>query len=433
MIYYILQLIFVFFLLIYWRKKNNCYKILVLIQIASFVMGPLVANYVIFDSIRTVLNTIYCLIILWLIISPWRRIEIETIEIGDEGFFYTYKRILYIVLSFTIINNMLVSLIVYTQIPDIATFKALEGYHTLYNSIPFFALMFRYMAITRYLGLLALPICAYYLEKNMYKKALIAFLMSTSSLIAAVGNYSRADLLCYGLICVCLFYYVNRTFSKRINNITGKIIKGGAVLAAVVLASITVIRFTSPTMWYYSERIPENSVVKSSALYSAFDYASMGFPDGINQLELHEIDDVMFFEPIFYDLNLALSYFHITSWDSADYMQRLAQVYRKPGLNPLNDEGTFHGFACNMIKMFGYTGTFLISLLFYRYVRRKSCSYSISIGSLSVVMFLLNISINSIFYSSIPPAVYPILFYLVVSFLYKLKRPRLVIKTKWVI
>lgn len=433
MLYYVLQCFFVLFLIAYWKGGNNCFKILSLLQMASFVMGPIVANYVIFDTIRTVLNTIFCLLNLWLITASWRRTEIEKIEIEDVGLFAFYKKVLYIVLSFTIINNIIVAVIIYTKIPDIATFKALKGYRTLYDSIPFFGIMFRYTAISRYIGLLALPICAYYLEENMYRKALKAFLMSTSTLTAALASYSRADFLSYGLLCVCLFYYVNRSFDKRINNIARKIIMGGGLLAVAVLASITVIRFTSSTMWYYSDRIPESSVVKSPALYSIFDYASMGFPDGINQLEVHEIDDVMMFEPIIYDLNLMLSYFHLTSWNSGDYAQRLAKVYNKPGLNPLNDAGTFHGYACSTIKMFGYTGTLLFSILYYRYVRRKSCNRIISIGSLSVILFLLNISINSMFYSSIAPAVYPVLFYCVISLLYKLKRPRLVIKTKWVL
>lgn len=437
MISILFQVIFIVALLLRWEKANKCYKILVLLQAVSFALAPIVGLTVKFNTVRTFFNTIFCLVNLYLITEPWRNTKFNSIEIEDEGFFRYYKKVLYIVLDFTIVNNLMVLLIVFTHMSSIATFKALNGYQELYDSVPYFGLMFRYTEITKNFGLLALPIWVYYLKNNSLTKAKQAFLKSTATLIAAVANYSRAQILVYTIVCICFYYYTNCTLGERIKRIIKKIIKCAILVFGIGMTTITVNRFSSPTMSYYSDRIPDNSLVKSATVYSVCSYASMGFRNGIEQLELHKIDDVMYGEPVFYQLLQTLSYFHLISWDSDDYQQRLHEVYDKEGLtvgvNEINSESVFHGYTCSMIKMFGYIGTLLISILYFRYVKRKSMQRVVSIKSLTILLFLLIVSSNSIFYSECSAGLFPFLFYLIISVTYGLFHGRVRVKTRWVI
>lgn len=428
---YILQIAFIFILLLRWKKGNGCYKLLVIFQLASFAFAPLVVNEVMFETPLTFFNTIFCLVNLYLIIVPWRKTKFETVEIGEVGFFNYYKKILYLVLAYTIINNLIVLFIVNYYIGDIAVFKAKQGFKELYDSVPYFGLLFRYTSVSRYLGLLALPICVYYLKKQCFKQAAKAFLMSSSTLIAAFAFYSRAQILSFIFLSACLYFYVEHIFDDKISNTVRNGLKYLTLAVVVIFTAITVSRFASPRMAYYADRIPEASYIKSLTLYTVFDYASKGFPNGVMQLELHDDKDVLEGEPLYYDLMMAFSYFHLTSWTKEEYKQRLDNAYNKMGLNTGNDSGTFHGYTCRMVKMMGYICTFLVDLLYYRYVRRKSLDKKMNIKSLTILVFLLLVSINSIFYSAFAVALYPLLFYLMISMYYIVIHHRIVIRRNW--
>lgn len=426
---YILQGVFLFVLLLRWRGSNNCYKILVLFQVVSFAAAPLVANFVIFDTPLTYFNIFYCLLNLFLIISPWRKTKFDTLEIEDSSFFTFYEKILYIVLGFTIINNLIVLICVRLFIPEIAVFKAQKGYKSLYDTIPYFGILFRYTSVSRYLGLLALPICAYYIQKQSYKQAAKAFILSLSSFIAAIAHYSRAQMLSYIFICICLYFYVENIFISRISRLVRRAIKYLALAVAVIFTALTVSRFSSPVMSYYGNRIPEASYIKSPVLYSVIDYISMGFPNGINQLELHESKDVLKGEPLIYDFMMMLSYFGLTSWTTEEFNQRFDDAYNKNGLNRNNNSSAFHGYTCATVKMVGYVLTLLLSMVYYFYVRRKSVLGRISIRTLSILLFLLLISIESIYYSDYAVALYPLLFYLILFISHTIIHRRVVIRS----
>lgn len=428
---YILQIAFIFILLLRWKEGNGCYKILVMFQLATFASAPLVANEVIFETPLTFFNTIFCLVNLYLIIAPWCKTKFETVEIGEVGFFKFYKKVLYLVLAYTIINNLIVLFIVNYYIGDIAVFKAKLGFTELYDSVPFFGILFRYTSVSRFLGYLALPICVYYLKMQCIKQAAKAFLMSSSTLIAALAFYSRAQIFSFIFLCGCLYFYVEYIFEDTIRKTLRKYLKYLAFAVIVVFTAITVGRFTSPRMSYYADRIPADSYIKSLTLYTVFDYASKGFPNGIMQLEVHEDKDVLEGEPLVYDLMMALSYFHLTSWTTEGYRQRLDDAYDKMGINEGNNRAAFHGYSCRMVKTMGYICTFLFDLLYYRYVRRKSLGKTINIQSLSILLWLLLSSINSIFSDYYYSAMYPFFLCLMISLTYNIMHHRISVLRRW--
>ena len=424
---YILQIFFVTLLLLRWKGGNNCYKILVVFQLISFTAAPIVSNEVIFETPLTFFNTVFCFINLYLIISPWRKNNIKQIYIKSMGFMLLYKKCLYIVLSYTIINNLIVLIIINLFIPDIALFKAASEFKTLYDNIPYFGIMFRYASVSRYIGLLALPICFYYMRKQLHKQAGIAFLMSSSTLIAAIAFYSRAQILSYSILYVALYFYLEQTFDESVKKRVRKLLRNSILVVVTIFIGITVSRFGSTEMSYYGDRIPEDSYVKNQILYSVFDYSSQGFPNGIMQLEVHNSEDVLDGEPLYSEFMMMLSYFNMSSWDKDEYAQRLSSSYNKLELSEHNDLSAFHGYTCSMVKMMGYIFTLLFNIAYYIFVCRKSLDNVISIQSLSVFTFLLLASINSIFYCDYATALYPLIFYFIIYLYYNIIHCHIVI------
>ncbi|MCR5293951.1 MAG: hypothetical protein K6E30_02090 [Lachnospiraceae bacterium] len=415
---YILQIAFIIILLTRWNAGNNCYKILVLLQMLSFAFAPLVSNRVIFNSFLTYFNVIFSLLNIYLITRPWKYSGFHSITIENEDFYSFYKKVLYAVLLFTIINNLIVFLCVKIYMPDIALLKAQQGYKKLYDAIPFFGISYRYTAISRNFGFLALPLCVYYINRRLYKEVAKAFILSLSSLFGALGTYSRAQLLTYAMIVICFYFYVKELFHAEINAFIMKMLKYLFVFIVVIFAAVTISRFSSATMNYYGDRIPKDSYITDPVLYSVFEYASSGFTNGVNQLELHESSDILYGEPIVYDLMLMASYFRLTSWNAEDYKVRVMNSYNKEGLNPGNGWSSFHGYTCRMVKAVGYFFTLLTSIIYYKYVRIKSSKKTISIKSLSILIFLLLVSINSIYYMDYSAALFPLLFYIILYFMY---------------
>lgn len=414
---YILELLFVIFLFCV-GHKNKCYVVLCILQLVSICLAPLVGNNIGFETATTFLNVFYSFITLSLIIIPWSNANFDTIVIRRLPLFLFYKKWLYRVLKVTIVNNLIVFAIVMVYIPDIANFKASSGYQDLYYQIPYFGLLFRYTSVSRYLGIMAMPIWIYYLNTENKKEANKAILMSTATLFAAFAFYSRAQIVTYTLIVVCLFFLTNSTLSARLNYSINKKIKMLVLIIAGLFLSITFIRFTA--MSYYGDRIPKNSMIKDPILYSLIDYSSKGFPNGISQLEFHETKDFLYGESCFNSLFMTLSYFHLLNWSTDEYAGRLQKTYRKSQLGDENDERSFHGYTCRMVKNFGYIVSLFLNILYYLYVRKLTKNRkSISIGGLTILTYLIVQPINSIFYMDYDMLSFPVVFYLVILFVYK--------------
>ena len=416
MIIYFLEIIFVIFLFRMGRK-NKCYYVLCGLQALSFILAPLVDNHTHFETATTILNAIYCFTILSFIILPWRDANFNQIYVRNRSFYHFYKKCLYFVLKFTILNNLIVFAIVVLFIPDIATFKASQGFHELYDRIPYFGLSFRYTSVSRYIGFMAMPIWIYYLSIGNMKEARRALIMSSATLIAAIAFYSRAQILIYTLMIVCMFMLTRSSMTERVSFRIEKILKLVFFTIVGIFAVITVLRFSG--MDYYGERIPKSSIIQNPILYSIVDYTSKG-----DQLELHESNDLLYGESCVQSLATVLSYFHLIDWSAEEYSERAHKVFSKSGLGEQNDEGSFHGYTCRVVKNFGYILSFILNMIYFLYVRaRTKGRKAISLGMLTVLTFLLVEPINAIFYMDYDMMSFPILFYLFIRILNSFRMP----------
>jgi len=270
---------------------------------------------------------------------------------------------------------------------------------------------------------MAMPIWIYYLSVGKMKEARKALIMSSATLVAAIAFYSRAQILIYSIMIVCMFLLTSSSITKNISHRIGKILKYAIITIVGIFSIITVLRFSG--MDYYGERIPSSSLIQNPILYSIVDYTSKGFPQGIDQLELHESDDLLYGESCVQSLAMVLSYFHLIDWSADGYSERAQKVYRKSGLGEQNDEGSFHGYTCRMVKNFGYILTFFFNLLYFLFVRAQAKGKkNISLGMLTILTFFLVEPLNAIFYMDYDMMSFPLLFYILISFFNFFRMPK---------
>lgn len=401
-------------------KRQKGFRILVWLQFISFLLHYLTGLYVVVDSIKTIFNIVFVCISLYLILAPWSYVNFKKITIKNRDYYFFYRKILYFFLRINIFLNIFVLVVIYTYFPDIADFKHQE-FTNLYDQIPYFGFVFRYCASTQTLGILALPICAYYISRNNKREAIKAFVLSTSTFISALAFFSRAQMLTYALTCVCIFYLLKSSFRISFSNKFEKYLKFGSLVILLFFLAISYTRFNSEKMVYLKDRIRQESIVKSYTTYYLIDYASMGYVFGIEQLDRHTIDDILWGGRTFRFLKLQLGFFHIINYDSKAAAEEETKAYEKNGVTEGNTSSAFHGYTCDMVKDFGYFITILIGLYYYYYVRRASMRHVVEFDKLNILSQLLIVPCLSIFYNGFGSIIFSLLFIIFVKTIYRLR------------
>ncbi len=409
--YIIFEILFIIILLTL-RRKNAGYLMLVGLQFASLLMAPFVTHGINTSTFCTLLNILFVCFNLFLIISPWRFAQFKNIYVNK----YTLKsleRTLTMVLVLLLFINILVFTVVIVFIPDISQFKNEQAFKELYDSIPYFSIVFRITAVTQYFGLIAIPISCYYLYVNNNKQAIKYFVLSFSTLTSALAMYSRAGMFTFVLTCVGFYSITLSLYSDIVIIRIKSIIWKGIIIVGAIFITITVVRFNA--MDYYADRIPSESIIKHPILYNIFDYASQGFSNGIEQLEQHSTGDIVWGTHTFYNINQIIAFLGISNWSSADALDRLKRTYDKNNVGIENDSGAFHGYVCTLVKDFGYILTFLINIFYYFYVKNKCRQKTISLDKLIILAFLFVQPCVSIFYASFGELFLPLAFYFLIK------------------
>ena len=407
----VLQLLFIVLMLLYSRGKNNCLKLLVAIFIMSFFLQFFVGSEIKQESLRTIFNVCFINISIFQIFSAWGGARFSSISNGVKGWAFFMRPYLRIVLSFNVILNILLIIIVYTFMPNIAELKAAQGYHELYDSIPFFSTAFRYSYFTQNLGFIAFPYVFFYLSRNQKKKALEYILYSSSSLLCGFAFYSRAMIVTWVLVLVLLYFLVKGTISNALNRQINKYAKLSISMLSILFIIITTVRFTA--MDYYADRIPKASIIKDPVLYSLVDYASCGYPNGLNLMDTYEESKNLEGEEIMQLSYQALAFFGYIKWDTDTSREKKEHSYGDLLV-------MFKGYTCNMVYNFGYILTFLIGCLYYFYVKKILSFRKISMENCMVLVLLLIIPATAIFYCSFGAIITPAVFLLLFAFVHKI-------------
>lgn len=390
------------------KTNNRGYYLLFLLQLFSLSTGFLVAREVQFSSFLTFLNLLFSALILYMLIEPWRLAKFRSIIINERQFL-GFSRITEIFLSFSLVVNILIFIVVLIFIPDISKLKSEHAFIELYDSIPLFSFFFRFSAITADLAYFSIPIAIYYLSVRKFKKSAKFFILSLTTFFGYLSSYSRAGILTFFLVAVGFILLCITLFDKSIQKRLLKIIKISVLFFLGVFMTITIVRFSA--MEYYGDRIPNDSYVKDPIIYNIFDYASQGFYNGINQLEYHKYEDISYGANTLYIFCQILSYFDIIDWSSDDVYSQMEKAYNKNEIIGENDYGSFHGYTCRMVKEFGYLMTLLITYIYHYIVRKKCMKNFICIEDLYILIFLYIQPVICIFYHSIGVVLFPIIYY----------------------
>ncbi len=403
-------------LFLLYKTHKKPFLSLTLLQIVSFLSQFLVARSSEYESVKTLFNLIFINLNLFLIIAPWCYAKITIIEIKNVIFFVFFRKILFKLLQLNILLNIFILVLVLIYIPDIASFKNEQSFRKLYEQIPYFANIFRYAYISQYLGYFAIPIFFYYVGKLEHKKSILALICACSSLISGFAFYSRAQIFTFVLTFFIYFLLVKNTFPLILQKKIIGIIKIISLIVVLLFLLITVVRFSS--MDYYSDRIPKKSIIKNPIIYSLIDYASQGYPNGINQLEVYTENKNLKGEQMFRDVYQILNFFKIINWNAEESQNKIDKAYNYDG-------GAFNGYTCHLVFNFGYLLTLLISIIYYLSIKfQLKNRLQISLEKMITLVLLLVIPTVSIFYSGYAILYFPFLFLLFVKFLFFLKIKR---------
>ncbi len=413
--YYLLRILFLFFLFFYARGKSNLFKMLVALQVISFVAEYLIDAYKVeTDDLLTYSFVIISQIILFLIIASWDEVKIKCIYVKETRFQRFFEKSLIPLLSGIFLMNLILAVIIMYTIPDVSEYKLKDGWKELYGTIPMFALMNRVSYITQYMGYFAIPISFYYFSINKNKRGLLFLFLSTASLMAGIAAYSRAQMLVYGMCVLANFFLFENVFSNEKRKVIKKYTYRTIIILSVFFLYTTINRFSSDNMAYYGDRIPKTSKVQDPILYSFMDYLGQGFPNGINLLNKYTPEKNFKGQATFYYQLLFLDYFGIIDWDAAAAEKNRDKVFGYDG-------GAFHGYACSMVYNFGFFLTLLFAIVYFIYVKVKVAKSSrITSTSALLLAYIVIEPTISIFYGSPGIYVFPALFYLGIRFLYKI-------------
>ena len=414
--YYILRIVFLLSLIIYGQGKSTLFKMFVCLQVVAFVAEYLIDAYKVeTDDLLTYLYVCVSVIMLFLVMAPWAKVRITGIYIKEEGFnAFVEKWLTPVLLGIFLMNLVLAAIIMY-MIPDVSEYKLKDGWKDLYDTIPMFALMNRVSYITQYMGYFAVPLSFYYFSKDNNKRGAWFLFLSSSSLMAGIAAYSRAQMLVYGMCLLANFFLFQNVFPEKKLKVIKKYTYRAILVLSLIFLYTTINRFGSDNMAYYGDRIPKTSKIQDPIIYSLMDYPGQGFPNGVNELIKYTPSRNFKGQDMFYYPLLFLDYFGVIDWDAAAAEEYRSKVYGYDG-------GAFHGYACSLIYNFGFILTFLFGITYFACIRRKVAnSNKVSTSSAFLLSYLIIEPTTSIFYCSLGIYVFPAVFYLMLRFLYNVK------------
>ena len=393
------------------RNANKCLKILISIFVFSFCLQFLVGSEIWKDSSVTFLNVVFINICLLQIFLPWGKARISGVYYNSKGWGFFMEPFLCTILFFNVLINLVLMVIIYTFMPNIAELKAAQGYHELYDSIPYFSIAFRYSYFTQNLGFLAFPYVFYYLSRKNKKMAAKFLLYSSSSLLCGFAFYSRAMMVTWVLVLILYYYLVKDTISVSVNRKIKKYAKYSMMILASFFLIISVVRFTA--MDYYADRIPKSSMIKDPVIYSLVDYASCGYPNGLNLMDTYDERKNLKGEEIMQLSYQALAFFGYIKWNADISKEKKARSFGDLLV-------VFKGYTCSMVYNVGYIWTFIIGVFYYLYVNRALSRKIVSIESSMILVLLLIVPATAIFYCSYGAILTPMFFLMFFAITHKL-------------
>ena len=387
-------------LFIFFCKYKSIAWFMILLQIIS-LSGIYFTGYQYnFQSSFDWFNLFYTIILLTLIISPWKTYtNISKINFSNEDKLKLVTYLILIASFFSFIVLSATTILVFSSFTDINYFKYSEGvYVDFFYALPFNV---RFLILAGYLcefSIFLIPLHFFYQARGNRRLSNLCFFLSLNIVITGLSHFSRVAIInwlfIYLSFYILLFNTLNTNYKKSIN----KVIAILSILFLLYFSYVSTQRFSSDTQ--YNKLVRTNSLIRNPVLYSYIDYLSQSYNNGmyvLNDYKFKTFSGQLSFSPI---LTL-LGHYGI-----GDYTVAKHKLLRRK-LWPYHYY-TFNGLVGYFVYDFGYFFALLISLIYYYIIRKlKPYNNSISIFNLLILVLLIQIPIFAIFYSALGGIVFP--------------------------
>lgn len=403
------MLLLLYFLTLYFffRRQFSVLNFFLLLQIISLFVMIFIKNDVEIDSLRRIFNVIYISILLTVVYYQWRRFStINMIYSYNEN---KIKKLTKILLIFSMINFVVLiisSIAILNSISDIHNFKYDEGVYVnyLYKRLPINVRWFLLTIYTYGISYFLIPLHFYYLRGKNYGYAFLCFFFSLNIVLYGLTFFSRWTITHYILIYSVFFLLFKNSLSRTYKRLAGIISLAILVILGYWFISISINRFEDDFSYYL--KIPIDSPIQNTTLYSSLDYISQWYSNCLIVLDKYKYE-TLHGQASFYQLLELINSRIPINWSSIDYVNlREALLGKEYSI-------LFIGLVGGWVYDFGY----LLSLVFgilYSYIIKKIAPINgkTSISHLLLSVLLIQIPLFSIFYNFIGGIVFPIIFYI---------------------
>ncbi|KKX51743.1 hypothetical protein L950_0203810 [Sphingobacterium sp. IITKGP-BTPF85] len=242
MILFLIFLVLQFF--IFYNKRSLAF-IFVIIQLVSVIGSFFLGVEVEIETIEEYSFIFIMLLLLYLIISPWRSYSgIEKIASIEQEKLYLITRFLILVNVICFVILLTIVIIVQTLVENVNEFKYVAGVnHTfIENNLPFPRIFFSFAIVFSNFAYFLLPLHFYYLHKNKNRLAIICLILSLNIILLGLTYFSRAVVVQYLFLYVALLYAFYGTISKNSKRVMKKtfFVMGGILLIYFIDISIKI-------------------------------------------------------------------------------------------------------------------------------------------------------------------------------------------------
>ena len=356
-------MIFAFFFLIYLffiRKTKSIAILLSLILFISAVAGILVGNEPQIDSLLDIFNIFYTIVILLIIISPFRKFgQINEIVLTD---IHKINRLTIVLICAGIVSMIINSYMTYKiwtdGVTNYSAFKATEMGADVIYALPISHFFITLASLLSPVSYFLLGLSFYYIYARRLKLAAICFLLSLNMPLQGLTIFSRSSSVIFFLLIAAYIVYVFHVLSKSQKKSIIIFAVVSFLLVGVFLTEISVSRFLD-----YD--VNEQSLISDPILYSVFDYLSQWNKNGI-----FVMSNYYSFDSLLYGSGTNTFFpwlFNITGIYSGESLMKIRET-----IWPSPYTYSFNGLVACLLFDFGYTYTLAFSLLFAFVAKRLS-------------------------------------------------------------
>lgn len=405
-----------FIVLFFFLRRNSLSRLFILIQIISLVAGIITGKKFEIDNLTDVFWVGITFAITCLIVLPYRNyIPPHNIDVINPNKISVLTKFLVLINSFIFVVFSIAAFIVQTSVTDINEFKYSEGESVdfYYSALPFPSFFFNIAILLHYFCYFLLPLHFYYLSRNRTKLALICLVLSFNVVLFGLTYFSRAILLQYTLVYLILFFFLRHTIGGSSRKLMKRVLFGFVGVIGLYFISISQSRFENNS--YYSDKVPDESLVKNEQLYSYFDYLGQGLYNNHEVLKLYD-GNTFSGQLTFQSLLSYLNQFGLIDYNAKAYKDLRETLWPFPYFY------TFNSYTSYVIFDFGLVFGIVFSIIYLMIVKKVNpISNTIGIEKLMLVSLLIQVPIMAIFYNQIGTILLAFLIYFPINYYLKYK------------